>query len=137
MTNHNHKQLVSSARLSRIRALGRGARWALALGLVASLAPLCAEEPLQVNEAEALAAAVTKHEPAYPAVAKQLRVQGKVTVQATIDEEGKVAGCEPVSGNAILTAAAVSAVKTWKFKPFTSGGKPARAVAKLTFDFHL
>ncbi len=136
MTNDNHEQ-QNRVRPAWIRTLAHAARWALALGIVASLAPLCAEEPLQVEEADALAAAVTKHEPAYPPVARQLRVQGKVTVQATIDEEGKVAGCEPVSGNAILTAAAVNAVKTWKFKPFTSGGKPARAVAKLTFNFQM
>ena len=40
-----------------------------------------------------------------------------------------------VTGNPVLTGSCVSAVKRWKFKPFTEDGKPASAITTLNFDF--
>ena len=54
-----------------------------------------------------------------------------------IAEPGEVAKVQPVSGNALLSSAAVNAVKKWKFKPFTAEGKPAKAVVRLSFNFNL
>jgi len=42
---------------------------------------------------------------------------------------------KPLTGNAVLMNAAVSAMKRWKFAPFTAEGKPVRAVADLSFKF--
>lgn len=137
MNNNYYYTNGSGLRPARIRTLAAATWWAVVLGIVACLAPLSAEEVLQVEESQALEAAVSKPQPVFPSVARQLRLSGKAVVEATVDEQGKVADCKPVSGNPLFTAAAVSAVKTWKFKPFTSGGKPARAVAKLTFAFSL
>ena len=51
--------------------------------------------------------------------------------------EGDVAKVVPVSGNALLSSAAVNAVKKWKFKPFTAEGQPAKALVRLSFNFSL
>ena len=92
---------------------------------------------VRISDADAQRAAVTKASPDYPPMAKQMHVSGAVTVEAEVTQDGDVAKVAPVSGNALLSSAAVSAVKKWKFKPFTAEGKPAKAVVRLSFNFTL
>ncbi len=97
-------------------------------------AALAAEE-VHVSQAEAMKAATSKAEPAYPAIAKQLHLEGNVQVEAHITEAGTVESVKPLTGNAVLMNAAVEAMKRWKFTPFTADGKPVRAVADVSFKF--
>lgn len=135
MTKNNNEHLTNF-RPARMRFLRAAIRLILTLGIVAFLAPLAAQEPVHVDEAEAMQAAVSKPQPLFPQVAKQLRLSGRAVVEATVDESGSVTEVKPVSGNPLFTAAASDAVKKWKFKPFTTGGKPVRAIAKLSFVFN-
>jgi len=98
---------------------------------------LRAEEQLtrRVSEDEAKKAITSKVNPEYPAMARQMRLGGKVQVDAYIDTDGKVEKVQVINGNALLTSAAVSAVKRWKFSPFTTDGKAVRAVAGFSFNF--
>jgi TonB family protein len=89
----------------------------------------------RVSEEEAKKAITSKVNPEYPAMARQMRLGGKVQVDAYIDTDGKVEKVQVVNGNALLTSAAVNAVKRWKFSPFTTDGKPVRAVAGFSFNF--
>jgi protein TonB len=104
-----------------------------ALAISAGLA-LAADE-VHVSQAEAMKAATSKSEPEYPAIAKQLHLEGSVQVEAHITEGGTVESVKPLTGNAVLMNAAVSAMKRWKFTPFTADGKPVKAVADLSFKF--
>ena len=97
-------------------------------------AALAADE-VHVSQAEALKAATSKSEPEYPAIAKQLHLEGSVQVEAHITESGAVESVKPLTGNAVLMNAAMSAMKRWKFAPFTADGKPVRAVADVSFKF--
>jgi protein TonB len=92
---------------------------------------------IRISDADAQKAAISKSSPEYPAMAKQMRVAGPVTVEAEVTPDGEVGKVQPVSGNALLSSAAVSAVKKWKFKPFMAEGKPAKAVVRLSFNFSL
>lgn len=92
---------------------------------------------VRVSESDAKKAAVTRVNPQYPAMAKQLRLSGVVEVDVTIDSGGAVEKAQLATGNPILGNAAVSAVKGWKFKPFTVGGTPSKAVTTLAFNFSL
>ena len=105
------------------------------LGL--STAVWAEEAVLKVAESDAKGAAISKAVPEYPQMAKQMRLSGRVEVEAVIDPEGNVEKTQVVSGNALLSGAAVNALKRWKFTPFTSGGKPCRAVTTIAFDFKL
>jgi protein TonB len=89
----------------------------------------------RVSEDEAKKAITSKVNPEYPAMARQMRLGGKVQVDAYIDTDGKVEKVQVINGNALLTSAAVSAVKRWKFSPFTSDGKAVKAVAAFSFSF--
>ena len=104
-----------------------------ALAISASAA-LAADE-VHVSQSEAMKAATSKAEPSYPAIAKQLHLEGSVQVEAHITESGAVESVKPLTGNAVLMNAAVEAMKRWKFTPFTANGKPVRAVADMSFKF--
>jgi len=101
----------------------------------ASLAP--AQTVKHVSTEEALSAATSKPIPEYSPMARQLKVQGNVLVNAYISEDGKVERIESVSGNPMLVRCAEDALRHWKFAPFMEDGKPVKAVASLTFSFKL
>ncbi len=107
---------------------------AAAVAMLAALAsPLAAE--IHVGADDALKAVLQKTQPEYPAMAKQMHITGRVDVEVTIDTDGSVAEVRVVSGNALLTPAVTSALKKWKFSPFTADGAPTKAVAPIGFDF--
>jgi len=108
---------------------------AILLALVAGGSALAQE--IHVTQSEAVKAAKDKVQPDYPAMAKQLHLEGAVQVQAHISESGAVEEVKPLTGNAVLMNAAVTALKKWKFTPFTADGKPTRAVADMSFNFKL
>lgn len=98
---------------------------------------LAQDADLKVSNSEAMKAATSRVQPDYPAIAKQLHLEGAVEVEAHIGEDGSVESVKPLTGNAVLALAAVTATKRWKFTPFTAGGKNVKAVASLTFNFKL
>jgi len=93
---------------------------------------------MRVSELDARRAVIKKVEPEYPAMARQVRLSGRVQVDVLIDAAGNVEKVTVLQGNVLLSNSAANALKKWRFTPFTgTGGKPAKAVASLTFDFHL
>jgi TonB family protein len=73
--------------------------------------------------------------PAYPTLARQMRVQGSVVLQAVIGRDGQIQGLQVVSGPPILAGAAREAVKQWHFKPHLLGAEPVETQAKITVNF--
>jgi TonB family protein len=76
-------------------------------------------------------------EPVYPLMAQQANVQGSVVLQARIREDGTVGNLEVISGPAMLTAAALEAVKQWNFKPHYQAGKAVPAETRITVNFSI
>lgn len=93
--------------------------------------------PRKLTRAESTSAVASKVAPAYPAIARQLKLEGTVELEVTLTETGGVDSVKIVSGNPVLTKPATDAVKKWKFEPQTEGGKPARAIATITIAFKL
>jgi protein TonB len=85
--------------------------------------------------AEAVKAATVKPSPEYSAIARQMKVSGRVEVEITVAPSGEVESVRALSGNPLLTTSAIAAVKKWKFTPFTENGAAAKAVIALSFDF--
>jgi len=73
--------------------------------------------------------------PDYPLLARQMKVQGAVSLQALISREGTIQELQILSGPAILAAAAREAVKQWHFKPYLQGGQPVETQARITVNF--
>jgi TonB family protein len=59
----------------------------------------------------------SKVAPDYPALARQVNVTGKVKISATISPEGKVISTRILGGSPLLTEAANTAVKQWRYEP--------------------
>jgi protein TonB len=74
-------------------------------------------------------------EPNYPMLAKQMKVQGSVILQALIGRDGNIQDLRVLSGPAILSAAAREAVKQWKFKPYLQSGQAVETEARITVNF--
>lgn len=74
-------------------------------------------------------------EPSYPTLAKQMKVQGSVVLQALIGKEGTIQDLQVLSGPQILSSAAREAVMQWRFKPYLQSGQPVETEAKITVNF--
>jgi len=81
--------------------------------------------------------ATSKPMPPYPPEAKAAGVQGTVVVRVTVDEAGKVAEAEAISGPPPLREAAVAAARRALFAPTLLSGKPVRVTGVLTYQFVL
>ena len=103
--------------------------------LLATECSSAADPSLKISESEAKKAATEKSAPVYPLTARQLKVTGRVVVEAVVSESGSVDEVRPVTGNPILTKPAMEAVRKWKFKPFQADGKTAAAIVTLSFEF--
>lgn len=75
--------------------------------------------------------------PVYPSIEKSNRTEGMVTVQVTLDEEGKVLAAKAITGPKGLRAASEEAAKRSKFKPATVQGKPVKATGTVVYNFKL
>lgn len=73
--------------------------------------------------------------PNYPLLARQMKVQGSVILQALIGRDGIIQNLRVVSGPHILASAAQDAVRQWHFKPHLEGSEPVETEAKITVNF--
>lgn len=73
--------------------------------------------------------------PGYPMLARQMKVQGSVVLEAVIGRDGLIQNLHVVSGPPILAKAAQEAVKQWHFKPHYEGADPVETQAKITVNF--
>jgi TonB family protein len=98
---------------------------------------LAQEAPKKVSKAEGLNAVTTKVAPDYPPIARQLKIEGAVELEAVVTESGVVEKVNIVSGNPVLTRPASDAIKKWKFAPFTSDGKAVKALVPVSLSFKM
>ena len=77
--------------------------------------------------------------PQYPMRAKRLKIEGYVTVQFIIDEEGRVEHAQVLqaSPEGVFESAALRAIKRWKFKPKSENGVALKQGATQTIEFKL
>jgi len=73
--------------------------------------------------------------PNYPMLARQMKVQGAVSLQVLISREGTIQELQILSGPPILATAAREAVKQWHFKPYLLSGQPVETQARVTVNF--
>jgi periplasmic protein TonB len=73
--------------------------------------------------------------PGYPLLARQMKVQGSVILQALIGRDGLIQDLRVLSGPPILASAAQEAVKQWHFKPHFQGAEPVETQARITVNF--
>ncbi|MEZ5290965.1 MAG: TonB family protein [Vicinamibacterales bacterium] len=75
--------------------------------------------------------------PVYPTIARQARVQGLVIVEATIDTTGAVVDARVLRSVPLLDAAALAAVRQWRYTPTRLNGQPVSVLMTVTVQFQL
>jgi TonB family protein len=78
---------------------------------------------------------VHKVDPKYPNEAGKNKTQGNVVLEATVEKNGKISDLSIISGDLLLADAAVDAVRTWRFEPYTASGHRVQVRQRLTFNF--
>jgi TonB family protein len=73
--------------------------------------------------------------PAYPAVAWQKNVQGRVTLKAWISKGGTLRNIRLVGAPSLLSGSVLEAVKKWRYRPRIENGMPVEVETQITIDF--
>jgi TonB family protein len=89
------------------------------------------------NEATGDLVIIHKVEPIYPELAKRARVSGQVVLRITIDEAGLVQEVGVIDGHAMLTGAAVEAVRQWRYRPTVKDGNAVPVTTLVTVNFEM
>ena len=79
--------------------------------------------------------AINLQPPPYPPQALAVGVQGNVSVQVLIDEEGRVVSAKAINGHALLRPTAVNAAKRTRFIPTQLSLKPVKATGIIIYKF--
>ena len=77
--------------------------------------------------------AVRRVQPSYPPNAQKYKIEGTVTIQVTVGNDGKVSTAEFVRGNNVFRSVSLDAAKRWEFKLPTSENN--QGVIHFTFKF--
>ena len=94
-----------------------------------------AQAQVRISSDEAEKLLIEKPEPVYPAIAKAMRAEGLVKVEATVSEQGLVTSAKAISGHPLLQPSALSAVKKRRYKAHMVGDKPVPFVTEVYVRF--
>lgn len=80
---------------------------------------------------------IRRVEPLYPPLARSARIQGAVVLFAMISTTGTIENLRVISGHPLLVAAALDAVKQWRYRPYILNGEPIEVETEITVNFVL
>ncbi|HKV07323.1 MAG TPA: TonB family protein [Thermoanaerobaculia bacterium] len=96
------------------------------------------DEPIHLKAGMTRPALVYQVQPRYTPPAIKAGVQGTVTVEAVIDEQGRVTDVRLLRGLPMgLDQEALAAVRQWRFTPATLQGQPVNVYFSLTVNFRI
>lgn len=95
--------------------------------------PIKVGPPKSIGVANGFATHLPK--PPYPAAALAINIQGKVDVQVTIDETGKVISAKAASGHPLLRPAAERAAWGARFSPTLLSNVPVKVTGVIVYNF--
>lgn len=75
--------------------------------------------------------------PEYPVFARNARVQGTVILEAVINDRGTIERVRVLRSVPLLDAAAIAAVRDWRYTPTLLNGVPVSVLMTITINFTL
>jgi protein TonB len=143
IANLNESQVGSAPDLDGIGVTGgtdmtrRGVPGSIGPSLdVAPPPPPALTHPLKVSH-WAEGNVIYRVQPNYPPIARQARVQGMVELRAIISKSGRIENLVVVRGHPMLSAAAIDAVKQWRYRPYLLNGESIEVETEITVNFVL
>jgi periplasmic protein TonB len=94
-------------------------------------------QQLKVSQGVSQGLLIKSVEPVYPSLAKQMHIQGAVELLANIGKDGSITKVKLLSGDSVLSHAAIDAVKHWKYKPYYLNDQPVEIQTQITVKFKL
>jgi protein TonB len=76
-------------------------------------------------------------QPNYPPLARAARVHGAVELRAIISKAGTIENLVVVRGRPMLAAAALDAVRQWRYRPYRLNNEPIEVETEITVNFLL
>jgi protein TonB len=107
------------------------------MSTVAVSTPQPAPQKLKVSQGVSQGLLIKSVDPVYPALARKMRIQGSVELMANIGTDGSITSVKLLSGDSVLSQAAINAVKQWKYKPYYLGDQPVAIQTQITVKFKL
>jgi protein TonB len=95
------------------------------------------QQTLRISQGVSQGLILKKVQPIYPPQAMQMRLEGKVELQANISKTGSITGVKQLSGDTVLGRAAADAVRQWKYKPYYLNNEPVEVETQITVNFKL
>jgi protein TonB len=83
------------------------------------------------------AALLSRVDPVYPSLARQMRVAGTVELQGVIGTDGRIRELRVLNGHPLLTRAALDAVSQWVYAPTRLNDQLVEVITTITLTFHL
>jgi periplasmic protein TonB len=99
--------------------------------------PTVERAPVRIGGALTAPALLERVDPVYPPIAVQARVQGVVILEAVVDSSGRVEDVRVLRSIRLLDAAAMEAVRKWRYSPLFLNGTAERFVLTVTVSFRL
>ncbi|MGI4757313.1 MAG: energy transducer TonB, partial [Janthinobacterium lividum] len=142
-----HEDPPPPAQVAGVAGAGMGAAGGSAggimggLGLGSAPTPVVKVEkpkptgPAKISSGVMAGQVLVKTTPVYPPIAKAAHVSGAVVLHAIISKTGSVEQLSVVSGPEMLRANAISAVQSWKYKPYLLNGDPTEVDTTITVNF--
>ena len=90
---------------------------------------------IKVSQGVSQGMVIKRVQPKYPPNALSAHIQGAVQIEATVNKEGIVVNPKVLSGDATLAAAALQAVRQWRYKPYYLDGEPVEIQTQITINF--
>ncbi|MDR0311808.1 MAG: TonB family protein [Acidobacteriota bacterium] len=94
-----------------------------------------AAKPVRMSGEVLSDAVIHRVHPVYPASARAEAISGEVILDVTIDEEGIVTEVVALSGPDELIAAAIDAVRQWRYRPTLVNGAPVSVKGEIRANF--
>jgi protein TonB len=98
--------------------------------------PPALTQPLKVSH-WAEGNVVYRVQPTYPLLARQARIQGPVELRGIISKTGTIEHLVVVRGHPMLAAAAVEAVRQWRYRPYLLNHELIEVETEITVNFVL
>ncbi len=105
--------------------------------LAASVRPPSTTAPVRVGGNISVPTKIHDVRPVYPEAALAARITGRVVLEAVIGTDGAVTEAKVLSSVPELDAAAINAVRQWRFTPTYLNGSAVPVIMTVTVSFNL
>jgi TonB family protein len=100
-------------------------------------APAVDTRPVRIPSSILQGKAIERRKPIYPIIAKQIHLQGDVSIEVMIAPDGRVESARVVSGHPLLADKAKEAALGWRFQPTLLNNVPVRVTGVIVFVFKM